>query len=401
MKLYYFDIPVRGEPIRLLLHHAKVPFEDYRVKMEEWGKLKETFEGKQLPVLEVDGKRYAQSTAILSYLGTKYGYLPANPKDLYECICAMNVTDDVSEKFFNALSPFSPYDAEGKKKQQEEIGKTVFPVLLNYLEKKLEAKPCKEFLVGCKYTICDFYFIGLLRAMQFNKGFKFFQEATNIPLLQKYAQARLKDFEHYATAKDTPTKPKLYYFAGPGRGEMIRLLLRHAKVDFEDIQIKYPDWPAMKETFALKQVPVYEVNGVQYPESEAIMHMLSLQHGYLPLAPDKLYKVLFITNTIKDFFEGFVRFFYSSLPEAKKKDLSTQYYSNSVPLIFTILEKRLKENESQEYFVGNQYTMADFYAIGAARWLIFNPQNSANYAKVLDEHPILKNYFTKRMADFK
>lgn len=40
-KLYYFNVRNIGEPIRLILHYANQPFEDYRChSMEEWAKLK-------------------------------------------------------------------------------------------------------------------------------------------------------------------------------------------------------------------------------------------------------------------------------------------------------------------------------------------------------------------------
>ena len=154
MKLYYFDLPGRGESIRLLLHHAKVPFEDIRVQFPDWPKLKESLEGKQLPILEVDGKKYAQSVAILEYLGMKYGYLPVNPKELYENMCVMNISDDVNEKLFNAYAPYSSYDEEAKKKMKEDIPKNIFPVFLAHLEKRLAVQPSREGYPGNRSRAC-------------------------------------------------------------------------------------------------------------------------------------------------------------------------------------------------------------------------------------------------------
>jgi len=39
-KLIYFGVYARAEPIRILLHHAKVEYEDKRISFEEWGALK-------------------------------------------------------------------------------------------------------------------------------------------------------------------------------------------------------------------------------------------------------------------------------------------------------------------------------------------------------------------------
>jgi len=81
LKVYYFDVYGRAEPIRMLLSHAKVPFEDVRLQAEDFAKLKtdqNKLEFAQLPVIEHDGRFMSQSISILRYLGAQHGYYPAD-----------------------------------------------------------------------------------------------------------------------------------------------------------------------------------------------------------------------------------------------------------------------------------------------------------------------------------
>lgn len=61
MKLHYFDAYGRAEPIRMLLNHAKVEFEDHRFGREEWPQVKTelNLEFGQVPMLEFEGKQYS------------------------------------------------------------------------------------------------------------------------------------------------------------------------------------------------------------------------------------------------------------------------------------------------------------------------------------------------------
>jgi len=53
-KLYYFDLYGRGEPIRMLLNHARVDFEDKRLSNAEFAELREngTLPSGQVPLWE-------------------------------------------------------------------------------------------------------------------------------------------------------------------------------------------------------------------------------------------------------------------------------------------------------------------------------------------------------------
>ena len=65
LKLTYFDFHGgRGEPARLALSLAGIPFEDDRVLGTDWPRRKPSTPFGSLPVLEVDGAIVTQSNGI-------------------------------------------------------------------------------------------------------------------------------------------------------------------------------------------------------------------------------------------------------------------------------------------------------------------------------------------------
>ncbi|CAH1101304.1 unnamed protein product [Psylliodes chrysocephalus] len=80
-KLLYFNFTGRGEPLRLLLAYGGIPFEDNRFEWDDWPKIKPTTPIGQVPVLEIDGVKYTQTTPLCRYLAR---VLKLDGKDMLE-----------------------------------------------------------------------------------------------------------------------------------------------------------------------------------------------------------------------------------------------------------------------------------------------------------------------------
>lgn len=99
--LTYFDLPGRGEAIRLALKIGGIVFEDRRVPSSEWKDLKPKTPWGGLPMLDLqDGSRIAQQRAILRFVGAETGLYPIRGGDC-SYVCAkidelMDAVEDVS-----------------------------------------------------------------------------------------------------------------------------------------------------------------------------------------------------------------------------------------------------------------------------------------------------------------
>lgn len=78
---------------------------------------------------------------------------------------------------------------------------------------------------------------------------------------------------------------EVVYFDFTGRAEPIRILFHIAGVDFEDTRFKGADWPTIKPTTPLGQVPVVKIDGNQYCQSIALARYAAKLAGWYPSDP--------------------------------------------------------------------------------------------------------------------
>ncbi|XP_060820570.1 glutathione S-transferase-like isoform X1 [Bombus pascuorum] len=98
-KLTYFNITGLAEPIRLVLHQSGIKFEDKRLTQDEWPEVKKGMPLGQVPVLEIDGKAYYQSKAILRLLARKNNLYGSNDEEAFLVDATVDTIDDVRSAY--------------------------------------------------------------------------------------------------------------------------------------------------------------------------------------------------------------------------------------------------------------------------------------------------------------
>lgn len=153
-KLHYFDFHGgAGEPIRNAFRLAKIPFEDNRVKHADWPQLKtnnKCLYG-QLPLLEIDGQSFAQSMAILRYVGKITGLYPADPIEALRVDELLESVIDIRSKISATYSLPEPEKIAARKKLAEEF---IMPHLMR-IDCRVQTGGFNGFAVGDKLTIAD------------------------------------------------------------------------------------------------------------------------------------------------------------------------------------------------------------------------------------------------------
>ncbi|CAG9788907.1 unnamed protein product [Diatraea saccharalis] len=196
VKFTYFPAKALGESCRLLLAYGGQEFEDYRINPDNWPNIKPTTPFGQLPVLEIDGKKYAQSLAISRYLGRKYGL---NGADIEEDFLIDQSVDFINDIRAKAATVQYESDEALKEKKHEDFSKNVYPPMLKKLDEIV--KQNNGHVAAEKLTWGDFVFAGMLdylkvmmRRPQLEEEFPSFKQLLDnvyaLPQLQKYlAQA--------------------------------------------------------------------------------------------------------------------------------------------------------------------------------------------------------------------
>jgi len=160
-KLTYFPIPGRGEAIRFAFRVGKIPFEDNRIDFASFGKLKTegAFPLGSVPVLDVDGKRFCESNAILRFVGKLANLYPHCP------FAALRVDEilDMVEDFQTPMGAVMRLPADERGAAREKLlakGASVYNVGACLVARWTE-NGSGEFLVGKHLTIADLKIAGV------------------------------------------------------------------------------------------------------------------------------------------------------------------------------------------------------------------------------------------------
>jgi glutathione S-transferase len=96
-KLTYFDFDGgRGEPLRIALHAAGIPFEDERWSFPEFGEQRASLRFNAVPSMHIDGKQFTQSNAMSRYIGKMAGLYPEDPLQALYCDEVLDALEDLN-----------------------------------------------------------------------------------------------------------------------------------------------------------------------------------------------------------------------------------------------------------------------------------------------------------------
>eukprot|EP00752_Nemacystus_decipiens_P018565 g16644.t1 len=192
MTLNYFGLPGRAEATRVALAYAGKDFEDHQMDFAEYGASK--WAGKGVPVLEMDGAEYTQSTALLSYAGKLGGLYPEDTLAALKVDEIVMIGEDIMAKIFSCMGEKDDTVAKG-------LLEGKIKTLLEVLVTKISASPSR-FCVGDSLTIADLQVHAVIANVEANF-------CTGIPTtLVKDTAAPLLEVQ--AAVLDDP-KVKAYY----------------------------------------------------------------------------------------------------------------------------------------------------------------------------------------------
>ena len=150
VKLIYFNANGRVGLIRAMLSYKKIPFENIMYTMEEWPSKKDNYEFKQLPQLEVNGKKLTQTIAICLYLARQ---LDLYPKDIYlqyHIDSLLACRDDITRLYRKV------WGKEATKEEYKQY-KEMIILYLKRIEERYKELGSGKYYLGNDLSVADFF----------------------------------------------------------------------------------------------------------------------------------------------------------------------------------------------------------------------------------------------------
>jgi glutathione S-transferase len=158
----------------------------------------------------------------------------------------------------------------------------------------------------------------------------------------------------------------LFYFNVKALAEPIRFLFAYGGQEYEDVRVTRDEWPALKPTMPMGQMPVLEVDGRRVHQSISMARYVAKRVG---LAGDTDWENLIIdtaVDTVNDFRLKIAVVSYEPDDEVKEKKQIT-LTTEVIPFYLEKLEAIVKENNG--HLALSKLTWADVYLAGIVEYL--------------------------------
>ncbi|XP_062560800.1 glutathione S-transferase-like [Armigeres subalbatus] len=194
---------------------------------------------------------------------------------------------------------------------------------------------------------------------------------------------------------------KLSYFNVKALGEPLRLLMSYGNLPFEDIRIEFEDWPTVKPTTPMGQMPVLSVDGKQVHQSLAMARYLANQVGLAGANDWENLTIDIVVDTINDFRLKIVAAYYDPDENGKEKKFAI-IKKEVIPFYLEKLEEIARDNNG--YLANGKLTWADLYFVGLLDYLnhlantdlIVDQPNLQKVVKNVTSIESIKNWIDKR-----
>lgn len=174
----------------------------------------------------------------------------------------------------------------------------------------------------------------------------------------------------------------LFYFNVKALAEPLRFLFAYGGIEYEDVRVTRDEWPALKPTMPMGQMPVLEVDGKRVHQSISMARYLAKQVGLSGADAWEDLQIDIVVDTINDFRLKIAVVSYEPEDEIKEKKMVT-LNNEVIPFYLEKLEATTKDNEG--HLALGKLTWADVYLAGILDYLNYMCKKD-----ILEGYPGLK-----------
>mmetsp|Transcript_32999 Transcript_32999/g.37458 ORF Transcript_32999/g.37458 Transcript_32999/m.37458 type:complete len:216 (-) Transcript_32999:359-1006(-) len=183
--------------------------------------------------------------------------------------------------------------------------------------------------------------------------------------------------------------PKLHYFEGHGRGDVIKFALDLNGIEWEDVFYTVPSFEAVKTSglFPAKQLPILEYEGQVMNQTKAIVTYFC-NKLYSISDSEKGYLEAWYLESLGDFSDKFyVEYIFGPNEEAKERSKKL-FLEEIIPTYYKQFEKKILETNAidSHYLVGDGPTPATLYFLSITTAIFYDGGRDKDFLPTLKEH---------------